>query len=130
MVEYQVATMSRLTKFLENELDRIYDYLGMAKSNLIVISELCDNRMGQITPILEKGESEVIDYLNKELSVLEAKVNESRQIINNFKTYYYNMENPFEINKGRKNSTLYRTGSGEESIESSPDSLNTVNHSG
>ena len=122
--------MSRLTKFLENELDRIYDYLGMAKSNLIVISELCDNRMGQITPILEKGESDVIDYLNKELSILEAKVDESRQIINDFKTYYYNMENPFEINKGRRSSTLYRTGSGEESIESSPDRLNPVNHSG
>ena len=122
--------MSRLTKFLENELDRIYDYLGMAKSNLIVISELCENRMGQITPILEKGESDVIDYLNKELSILEAKVDESRQIINDFKTYYYNMENPFEINKGRRSSTLYRTGSGEESIESSPDRLNPVNHSG
>ncbi len=130
MVEYQVITMSRLTKFLENELDRVYDYLGMAKSNLIVISELCDNRMGQITPVLEKGEGEVVDYLNKELSLLEAKVDESRQIINEFKTYYYNMENLFEINKGRKNSTLYRAGSGEESIESSPDSLSAVNLGG
>ena len=91
--------MSRLTKFLENELDRINDYLGMAKGNLTVVSELCENRLSQISPALDSNECQVVDYLNKELILLSIKISESKQIISNFKNYYHNLETQIELNK-------------------------------
>ena len=91
--------MSRLTKFLENELDRVNTYLGMAKSNLAVVTELCENRLCQLTPSLDKNESLVVDYLNDELSILSIKLAEAEQIILKFKSYYYNLETPLETKK-------------------------------
>lgn len=85
--------MSRVTKFMENELDRVNEYLSMAKANLLITSELCEDRCKRITSDLTIDEEKVIDYLNKELSKLDAKINDAKDLISKFKDFYFDLEN-------------------------------------
>ena len=56
--------MSRVAKFLENELDRVNTYLSMAQANLLVTMELCENRCNKITSSLDLKDEKIIEYLN------------------------------------------------------------------
>ena len=91
--------MSRVSKFLENELDRISDYLAMAQAKLEVPAELCETNCERITPVLTEKDEKVIGYLTKELSLLEAKINDAKDIIDRFKDYYFELEDLIESNK-------------------------------
>lgn len=93
--------MTRIAKFLENELDRINNYLSMAEANLTVITELCSNGCNKITPQTDKSDEKVIQYLDDKLSVLEAKITSSKDIINNFKDFYFNLEPAEKVKKGQ-----------------------------
>ena len=55
--------MGRIAKFMENELDRVNEYLSMALSNLIVVNELCEDRCKKITAELSNVDENVINYL-------------------------------------------------------------------
>lgn len=88
--------MSRVAKFLENELDRVNDYLAMAKANLVVATELCDDRCKKIAPCLSSTDEMVIDYLERELSILDAKINNAREIIYKFKDYFFEIETDYK----------------------------------
>lgn len=80
--------MSRVSKFLENELDRVNGYLSMAQANLLVAMELCENRCNKITPNLDLKDEKIIDYLNNfELSKLSSRIEDAREIIDNFKKF-------------------------------------------
>ena len=57
--------MSKIGRFLENELDRVNDYLGMAKANLVVASELCQDKCRKITRNLSENDIKIIKYLNE-----------------------------------------------------------------
>ena len=85
--------MNNISKFLENELDRINNYLSMASSNLIVVNELCEDRCKKITSVLSDVDIQVFDYLEKELSLLDAHILSAKDIITKFKNYYYSIEN-------------------------------------
>ena len=52
--------MSKISKFLENELDRVNDYLGMAKANLIVATELCQDKCEKITNKLTEEDFKIV----------------------------------------------------------------------
>ena len=84
--------MNNISKFLENELDRINNYLSMASSNLIVVSELCEDRCEKITPQVSDVDMQVFEYLDRELSLLDAHIISAKEIITKFKDYYYNIE--------------------------------------
>ena len=84
--------MGRIAKFMENELDRVNDYLSMAHSNLIVISELCEDRCKKITPNLSHIDEHVVKYLENKLSLLDAKITTAKEIIDDFKDFFYESE--------------------------------------
>ena len=85
--------MSRIAKFLENELNRVSSYLGMAQANLIVTQELTENRCKNITPKLDTADEKIIDYLNNfELSKLASRIEDAREIIDNFKKFYLELD--------------------------------------
>ena len=80
--------MSRVSKFLENELDRVNNYLSMAYANLLVTMELCENRCDKITSSLDVADEKNIDYLNNfELSKLASRIEDARDIIDKFKKF-------------------------------------------
>lgn len=93
--------MNNVSKFMENELDRIDNYLSMASSNLVVVSELCENRCENIASSLSEIDFKVFNYLDKELSLLDAHILSAKDIISKFKNFYYcignvnNVEEPF-----------------------------------
>ena len=88
--------MPGVSKFIESELDRVNDYLGMAKANLVVASELCEERCKRITSTLNPVDEKVIDYLNKELYKLDVKIADARAMISQFKSYYFDLESKAE----------------------------------
>ena len=79
----------RISKFIENELDRVNEYLSMAKANLITTKELCENYCVTIVPELNTTDEKVVNYLNKNLLVLDSKIDSAKEVINEFKRYYY-----------------------------------------
>lgn len=81
--------MSKIAKFLENELDRVNEYLSMAKSNLQLIQDLCEDKCSRITSDLSDIDKNVIEYLDKKISLLDAKISNSKEIIYDFKKYYF-----------------------------------------
>ena len=81
--------MGHIAKFMENELDRVNEYLSMARSNLIVVNELCENRCKKITPKLSNTDENVIDYLEEKLAILDAKIVNAKEIINDFKKFFF-----------------------------------------
>ena len=84
--------MSKISKFLENELDRVNDYLGMAKANLIVATELCQDKCEKITNKLTEEDFKINEYLNDELPKLETKICAAKNLIKDFKNYTYDLE--------------------------------------
>ena len=52
--------MSKITKFIENELDRVNEYLSMAKANLVVVTELCHDKCCKITKNLTEEDLKII----------------------------------------------------------------------
>lgn len=89
--------MSRVSKFLENELDKVNEYLSMAKARLVVTSELCEDRCKKITDQLSEKDEKVIDYLDDEISRLEIKIHDAGEIIEKFKDFYFNLEGKEEF---------------------------------
>lgn len=85
--------MGRVTKFIENELDRINEYLSMAKACLEVTSELCEDKCKKIVPVISIEDEQVLTYLSEELVLLDTKICDAKNIINKFKDYYFNLEN-------------------------------------
>ena len=81
--------MSKIAKFLENELDRVNEYLSMAKSKLQLIQDLCEDKCSRITSDLSDIDKNVIEYLDKKISLLDAKISNSKEIIYDFKKYYF-----------------------------------------
>lgn len=81
--------MSKIAKFMENELDRVNEYLSMAKASLVVTSDLCDDRCKKLTSNLDRDDERFIDYLNGELSILDAKINDAKDLISKCKNFYY-----------------------------------------
>lgn len=84
--------MGRIAKFMENELDRVNEYLSMALSNLIVVNELCEDRCKKITPELSNIDENVVNYLEDKLAILDAKIVNAKEIINDFKNFFYDSE--------------------------------------
>lgn len=90
--------MSRVSKFLENELDRVNSYLSMAQANLLVTMELCENRCEKISSGLDSKDEKIIDYLNNfELSKLSSRIEDAREIIDNFKKFSLENEEDFTL---------------------------------
>lgn len=88
-----VNLVSRVSKFLENELDRVSTYLSMAQANLLVTQELTENRCEKITNNLDFIDEKIIDYLNNfELSKLSSRIEDAREIIDNFKKFTLELE--------------------------------------
>ncbi len=85
--------MSRVSKFLENELDRVSNYLSMAQANLFVTMELAENRCNNITETIDSNDEKAIDYLNNfELTKLSSRIEDAKEIINNFKKFTLMLE--------------------------------------
>ena len=82
--------MAHISKFMENELDRVSQYLSMAKANLIVTSEMCRDRCKTITPNLSDIDIEVVNYLDPELEKINSKISDACEIICEFKKFYFN----------------------------------------
>lgn len=90
--------MSRVSKFLENELDRVNSYLSMAQANLLVTMELSENRCEKISSGLDSKDEKIIDYLNNfELSKLSSRIEDAREIIDNFKKFSLENEEDFTL---------------------------------
>ena len=90
--------MRRVAKFLENELDRVNNYLCMAQANLFVTMELCENRCDKITSELDFKDEEIINYLNNfELSKLCSRIEDAREVIENFKKFTIEQEQEIVI---------------------------------
>lgn len=90
--------MSRVSKFMENELDRVNEYLSMAKASLLVTSELCEDNCKMITSTLNPTDEKVVNYLNAELSKLDAKIMDAKSLITKFKSFYFELDNNEEEN--------------------------------
>ena len=92
--------MGQMASFLANELDRVDNYLSMAKANLIVIRDLCDDRCKQLAESITEIDEKVFDYLEDELSILDAKISSSKEIIANFKHYFFDLKSAnYELNR-------------------------------
>ena len=90
--------MSKVSKFLENELDRVNNYLSMAQANLLVTMELCENRCEKITQNLDFKDEKIINYLNNfELSKLSSRIEDAREIIEDFKKFSLEKEDEFIV---------------------------------
>ena len=90
--------MSRVSKFLEDELDRVNNYLSMAYANLLVTMELCENRCEKITSELDLKDEKNINYLNNfELSKLASRIEEARDIIDDFKKFSFDNEDEIVV---------------------------------
>ena len=74
---------------MENELDRVNEYLSMAKANMETMLELCETRYSSISPNINNIDEKVIDYLNKDLPKIDAKIEAAKDLIEKFKRYYY-----------------------------------------
>lgn len=83
--------MSRISKFLENEIDRAGEYLAMAKTILTIPSELCENNCDSISCELDENDKEVIKILNDELPRIEERINDAKEIISKFKNRTFNL---------------------------------------
>lgn len=84
--------MSRISKFIERELDMVNEYLGMAKARLAVVTELCENNCEQITNSLDSEETEIINYINNKLYNLDSKISSAKDGIYQFKDFCFNLE--------------------------------------
>lgn len=84
--------MSGISKFLENELDKINEHLSMVRGNLSVPIELCENKCSLITKELTDTDEKVIDFLNIELSKINSKIERAQELIQGFKDYYYDLK--------------------------------------
>lgn len=80
--------MAQISKFMENELDRVGQYLSMAKANLVVTSEMCRDRCKSITPELNDIDEKVVNYLDTELEKIDSKISDACEIIGEFKQFY------------------------------------------
>ena len=83
---------SKISYFLEDELDRVNEYLSMAKANLVTATELCQNRCSNITPVLCKRDEQVINYLNKDLIKMDEKIDAVKDLIEKFKKFHYQIQ--------------------------------------
>lgn len=90
--------MSRVTKFLENELDKVNDFLGMAKASLILPTELCEDNCKNIASNLDETYESIIAKLNEILPEIEERVSQAKDIIYSFKNDLYDMSEISEIN--------------------------------
>ena len=84
--------MTNISKFLENELDRVNTILAQAQGNLIIPMEMCENRCSDVTPVLSEIDEKVIDFLNEELFKINSKIIRAQELILGFKKYYYNLQ--------------------------------------
>lgn len=80
--------MARIAKFLENELDRISNYLSMAEANINVLTDLCYDKGEKISKP-DREDTEIMSYLESKLSLIEAKIVSSKEVIADFKDYYF-----------------------------------------
>lgn len=94
--------MTNISKFLENELDRVNMMLAQAKGNLTVPIEMCEKRCSDIVTNLSETDEKVIDFLNEELFKINSKIVRAQELIQGFKNYYYNLELKNEIDKRAK----------------------------
>ncbi len=80
--------MTKRIKFIENELDKINNYLSMAQSTLMIPIEICEN---EDSTIYNKNRisADLIKYLNTQLNILNIRISESKKIIDDFKNLYY-----------------------------------------
>lgn len=85
--------MSRIAKFLENELDRVNEYLSMAKASLALTTELCEAKCAQITDSLDLEDKKFVGYLNDKIDLLEAKIIEASLLVEQYKKFYFELQN-------------------------------------
>lgn len=86
--------MSRISGFLQNELDRVNGYLKMAHANLITITELCEDNCHAIADKLDVDDEKVLDYLNNfELIKIHNRLEDAEEIIEKFKKFSLELEN-------------------------------------
>ena len=91
--------MTNISKFLENELDRVNTMLAQAQGNLTVPMEMCENRCSDIVTDLSETDEKVIDFLNEELFKINSKIVRAQELIQGFKNYYYNLKVENKIKK-------------------------------
>ncbi len=80
--------MSKCSKFLENELDKVHNYLNMAKATLIVPIETCNANGNNISESTDKIDTVIINYLKEKLPSIELQIEELEKIIKDFKNFY------------------------------------------
>ena len=81
--------MTKCIKFLENELDRINEYLCMAQSALVVPIEVCNDSESCFLQELNTNEKKIINVLSAKLDVLSLRLEETKKIIKDFKQFYF-----------------------------------------
>lgn len=91
--------MSNISKFLENELDRVNTILAQAQGNLTIPMEMCEKRCSDFATNLSETDEKVIDFLNEELFKINSKIIRAQELIEGFKKYYYNLKLKDKINK-------------------------------
>ena len=84
--------MTNISKFLENELDRVNSILAQAQGNLTIPMEMCEKRCSDFTTNLSDTDEKVIDFLNEELFKINSKIIRAQELIQGFKKYYYNLK--------------------------------------
>ena len=81
--------MTKCTKFIENELDRINEYICMAQSALVVPREICSDNEKMFLTDISDTDKEIMDILLPKLNTLSLRLDETKKIIKDFKNYYF-----------------------------------------